>query len=111
MPRVIHLQIHNDNGTPTLLDLEPGTYVIGREPTCDIPLTSLGVSRKHASIVLSEEAIEIEDLGSRSGTWVGDLALKSPVTLPLPASISIGNIQIDLRSKLSNKAQPQELTN
>ncbi|MEI6714627.1 MAG: adenylate/guanylate cyclase domain-containing protein [Verrucomicrobiota bacterium] len=94
----IHVQIHNEDGTKTALELEPGSYVIGREATSDIVISSQGVSRKHARLVLSEEAIEIEDLGSRSGTWVGDTQILESTILPLPATLTLGNILIELTS-------------
>jgi hypothetical protein len=53
--------------------LQAGENLIGREPTCGILLERLGVSAKHARIVLEQMQgmIWVEDLGSRNGTFWG----------------------------------------
>ncbi|MDJ0764588.1 MAG: FHA domain-containing protein [Myxococcota bacterium] len=53
--------------------LKDGANLIGREPTCEIPLTVTGVSRTHARIEMqmAEGLIWVEDLGSTNGTYWG----------------------------------------
>jgi two-component system response regulator AtoC len=45
------------------------TLVIGRDPSCDIPLPSPKISRRH-TLVHTGDTIEVEDLGSTNGTRV-----------------------------------------
>lgn len=59
------------------------SYVIGTDPQqCDILFQDLSVSRKHARLSIDvKEAVVIEDLGSRNGTFVdGKRTEKSPIS-------------------------------
>ena len=52
--------------------------VIGREPSCDIPLTDPSVSRRHAQLQqLPGGAYQVTDLGSSNGTFVNDVRAKT----------------------------------
>jgi pSer/pThr/pTyr-binding forkhead associated (FHA) protein len=42
--------------------------LVGREPTCDIPIIDNRVSRKHALLRIDPDAIRLTDLGSTNGT-------------------------------------------
>jgi hypothetical protein len=44
---------------------------IGRAPECDIQIPDRQVSRIHARIYPAEDAVELEDLGSKNGTFLG----------------------------------------
>jgi sigma-B regulation protein RsbU (phosphoserine phosphatase) len=50
--------------------LEPGKYLVGRKPSCDILVKDAGVSRQHSRIWSDREHWFIEDLGSQNGTFV-----------------------------------------
>ena len=54
----------------SVIPLEQPVYVLGRSPVSDIVLTNLYVSRRHAMISLRGVHIEIEDLGSKNGTFI-----------------------------------------
>jgi type III secretion system YscD/HrpQ family protein len=60
------------------------TYILGKDPTlCDIAFQDLSVSRQHARLIVDEEnAIFIEDLGSRNGVLIngGLITEKHPVS-------------------------------
>jgi two-component system cell cycle response regulator len=45
---------------------------LGRDPTCDLTLTSDGVSRKHARVQMIFALYFVTDLGSTNGTFVND---------------------------------------
>lgn len=47
-----------------------GTFTIGRDPSCDLFLSNMTVSRHHATIEISGDAAKIIDAGSTNGTWV-----------------------------------------
>lgn len=49
--------------------------VIGRAETCDVVLADRTVSRRHARISPADDGWWLEDLGSRSGTWLNGRAL------------------------------------
>ena len=50
--------------------LQDGLIVLGKDPSCQIPLPSPGVSKKHAQITVSAGKARIEDLNSSNGTYI-----------------------------------------
>ena len=58
-----------------------GEHLIGRESHCTIQLEADHVSRKHARLIISAEAIEIEDLNSTTGTFVDGITVKGRITI------------------------------
>lgn len=60
------------------------TYILGKDPTlCDIVFQDLSVSRQHARITVDDDnAVFIEDLGSRNGVLVNGqiIAEKHPIS-------------------------------
>jgi DNA-binding winged helix-turn-helix (wHTH) protein len=56
-----------DNRKTMLLD---GVNVIGRAPDATIQCTAPGVSRHHARILVSNDGVMLEDLGSKNGTYL-----------------------------------------
>jgi len=52
------------------IDLAPGTFVIGRSPSCNLTLEDPLVSRRHVQIEVDDTGATIGDLGSRNGTLV-----------------------------------------
>ncbi len=56
----------------SVLTLKKERTIIGRDPACDLVLRDDGISRRHARITrVDSENIEITDLGSTNGTFVG----------------------------------------
>jgi len=72
--------------------LKPGTYTVGRDPSCDIVISDPYVSRRHARIFYRDNRWYIEDLGSRNGTYVNseDIRNKGAVELEMGMSIVVG---------------------
>src|SRR5439155_27352150 len=52
------------------------TFLMGREPTCDIAVPEKSVSRQHARLVRDSAGFVLQDLGSSYGTFVGDVKIK-----------------------------------
>jgi pSer/pThr/pTyr-binding forkhead associated (FHA) protein len=71
--------------------LASGENVIGRATDGLITLPSTKVSRRHARIVVCNERVILEDLGSRNGTYVGDRRIESAVELKNGDRIGIGS--------------------
>lgn len=57
-----------------------GTLIAGREGV-DIPVEDLSVSRRHAELRARPQGLELRDLGSSNGTWIGDNRLFGAVLL------------------------------
>ena len=61
----------------SVIPLEQPVYVLGRSALSDIVLNNVYVPRRHAMISLGGGHIEIEDLGSKNGTFVNGRQLSS----------------------------------
>jgi len=70
-----------------------GENRVGRTPANEIQLIAEKVSRFHAKLVVSEEAVEAVDLGSTNGTFINEvmLAKNQPVTLKPGDEIQFGD--------------------
>ncbi len=51
-------------------DIDRKETVLGRHPDCDVTIEVGAVSRQHAKIHRSEDNFQLEDLGSRNGTFL-----------------------------------------
>jgi hypothetical protein len=54
----------------TDLEMPPGEFVVGRSSSCHLALDDALVSRRHAVFQVSDDALTVEDLGSRNGISV-----------------------------------------
>lgn len=66
MPALVARLVWDDRPIP----LERGTHLIGRDPASTVWVDSTVVSRRHARLVVGDDVITLEDLGSRNGTYV-----------------------------------------
>jgi DNA-binding NtrC family response regulator len=53
----------------------PEPLVIGRDPACQLRVDETGISAMHAELVATPRGVRLRDLGSKNGTWVGDLRI------------------------------------
>jgi pSer/pThr/pTyr-binding forkhead associated (FHA) protein len=74
--------------------LTTGTNLIGRDQTAAVVLDVGGVSRRHASIVVGEAGVTLEDLGSKNGTRIGDRVIAGRVSLHDGDQIHVGPVLI-----------------
>lgn len=68
--------------TGIALELKTGTVSLGRDPSCDIFLNDMTVSRHHASIETSDSGCIITDTNSYNGVWVNDKMIESCLLVP-----------------------------
>ncbi|MHC5080231.1 MAG: FHA domain-containing protein [Planctomycetota bacterium] len=84
---------------------------IGRDPTCDVVLDNLGVSRQHAQIANHGGIFILQDLQSNNGTFIHGKRVKSH-NLNNGDEFSIGkfNLEVDLGSiqKPMVKTEPKQ---
>jgi adenylate cyclase len=73
--------------------------VIGRDFECDGVLAHSTVSRRHARLVIADNILQIEDLGSTNGTAVDDVIVAGRARRPLQAGakLRIGDIELVFR--------------
>lgn len=65
--------------------------VIGRSPSCDLPVASQRVSRRHAWVHREGLRFAVSDLGSRNGTFVNDVRVVGSRVLQPGDRIGVGD--------------------
>jgi hypothetical protein len=90
--------------------LEEGENTVGRDPECTVWLDASGVSRRHARIrtVRGDDAVLLQDLGSKNGTLVQHSPITGEVRLSDGAVIQIGSVQLKLRVWSEGKSPETE---
>jgi len=90
--------------------LEEGDNTVGRDPECTVWLDASGVSRRHARIrtVRGDDAVLLQDLGSKNGTLVQNSPITGEVRLSDGAVIQIGSVQLKLRVWSEGKSPETE---
>jgi len=76
--------------------LKAGENLVGRDPAADVCIDAVGVSRRHAVIVVHDTTI-IRDLSSKNGTFVDGVRVTGPVSLSDDTEIRVGPIAIRFR--------------
>ena len=93
-----------------MIVLEDGDNTVGRDPECTVWLDASGVSRRHARIrtVRGDDAVLLQDLGSKNGTLVQDAPITGEVRLTDGAVIQIGSVELKLRIWSEGKSPETE---
>jgi class 3 adenylate cyclase len=88
-----------DVALATLMEAVQGMTIGRAIDQCDLVVAHATVSRRHARLTLSGEALQIEDLGSTNGTAVNEIVLKSgaPVALHAGAKLRLGDVALGVR--------------
>lgn len=68
---VIKLTLKFSGNLVDTYKLDKDLIIIGRDPSCDLVLDNLGVSRQHAQIQNNGGVYVLSDMGSNNGTFVG----------------------------------------
>lgn len=84
--------------------LRPGSYILGRMDDCDILLAFNFVSRHHCVIQIPDhswDAIVIQDLNSRNGTFVGEERLVpfTPRNLGSNDSVTVCDFRLEFQTQ------------
>jgi len=79
------------------IPVDTGEHILGRAPDASVWIDAPGVSRHHARLVIDGEAVTVEDLGSKNGTYVGDEPVVSPRRLVDGDQIRLGPVVITFR--------------
>ena len=79
-----------------VVPLAAGSHVIGRADS-DIAFNDdPKLSRRHARLLVSEHAVEIEDLGSTNGTWVDSYLVQHRLRVTRASTLHFGDIDASL---------------
>jgi DNA-binding winged helix-turn-helix (wHTH) protein len=88
--RLIPTQCSLTWGNGEHVHLKPGENVVGRDPDADVCIDGVGVSRRHAAIVVTDYGATIRDLSSKNGTFVDGARVNSSAVLPNDTEIRLG---------------------
>jgi DNA-binding winged helix-turn-helix (wHTH) protein len=89
--------------------LSLGENVLGRDPMAGVRVDAVGVSRRHAMIVVDNDAVMLHDLDSKNGTYANDVRVNSPMALVDGAEIRLGPAVLRFH-QLANLTSTQTLT-
>ena len=86
-----------DNLKSIPLDTETKTaWLIGRDASCDIIISSAQVSRRHAKLTYENNEFFIEDTGSTLGIFTDDVKITEKTSIASDAKIKLGSCEIYL---------------
>jgi DNA-binding winged helix-turn-helix (wHTH) protein len=77
--------------------LHHGVNIIGRDADAAVRLDFPSVSRRHARIVVSPDGIEVEDLGSKNGTFLGKTRVTGRARLADQDELQVGSVRLTVR--------------
>lgn len=78
------------------LELNEGTFAVGRNASCQLSLDDPLVSRRHALFEVGVAGVTVEDLNSRNGVIVNGRRIDTKVSLGVGDRILIGSQEITL---------------
>jgi transcriptional regulator with GAF, ATPase, and Fis domain len=87
------LEVHQGPDSPKIAQVRQTRFRVGALPSNDLRLTDPAVSRHHFELLLEDGGFRIRDLGSRNGTFVGDVQVREAI-LSQNARIRIGDTVI-----------------
>lgn len=67
---MLALLVVNQEGVSQTHTVSEGAWVLGRRPECDVVLTEVTVSGRHAQVKGCGDHVLVTDLGSTNGTWL-----------------------------------------
>jgi pilus assembly protein CpaF len=86
----IQLEIQRPGKEPSIYEIEPGIYSVGKDDDCKISLSHDDVEGRHAIITIRDGLCWIEDLDARTGTYLDGKKIESRVAVKSGQRIGIG---------------------
>ena len=97
----VHLDLVLPGGERVPLDRP---LALGRAPASDLVLDDPSVSRAHAEIVVGEDGLMLQDVGSSYGTFVDGRQLTGPVALTNGMHIELGDCRLEVAERVDRAA-------
>ena len=83
--------------------LPPGEYVIGRGEEAEIFADTALISRRHARLIIAQDQLSLEDLGSSNGTFVGGQRIAESTRLFPNQHVRLGDVVLEVhRERVSS---------
>ncbi|HTE46843.1 MAG TPA: FHA domain-containing protein, partial [Gemmatimonadaceae bacterium] len=97
--------LNSPDGLHTFELREGPPLIVGRAPTCDIPVIDPTISRRHAEVEWSGTVITVRDLGSSNGTFVNGTRVDTAAVTP-GDTVTFGKVQFRLHQLAPAPAPP-----
>lgn len=88
------LAVRSGGPTGAIFALDHETVTIGREPSADVFLDDVTVSRNHAVITIAPSGPSLRDLGSLNGTYVNRRRIEGDERLEDGDELQIGKFRL-----------------
>jgi predicted component of type VI protein secretion system len=76
------------------VELQTRSFVIGRDPTANLVINDVEVSRRHSRLIAQSGGYAIEDLGSTNGTFVNEQRIRTVVPLQPGDQVRLGDLVV-----------------
>lgn len=83
-------------GAGTSYPLAPGDNVIGRDPEAEISIDSPDISRRHARLQVTADAVLLTDLGSKNGVIANGQPIEGEVIIGHGTRFQLGDLVFEI---------------
>lgn len=102
-PPVVQIRGVRLRGATGTFTLNGGQSRVGRAPESQVLINDRDVSRWHASITVTPEAVLVEDRDSANGTLVDGKEIKAPTRLESGSTVSFGQVEFSVEVLLEGR--------
>jgi transcriptional regulator with PAS, ATPase and Fis domain len=74
--------VSDSGGNEASVPLEMAPCVVGTDEGCDVRVIDPHVSRRHCEVSLTDAGVVLRDLGSKNGTFIGNVEVREAVVQP-----------------------------
>lgn len=79
--------------------------LVGRAPTCDLPIIDPTISRRHAEVQVEAGDVQVRDLGSSNGTFINGTRIEAGA-LTVGDTVTFGKVEFSLQELEAPKPPP-----
>ncbi|MFW2047126.1 FHA domain-containing protein [Acinetobacter variabilis] len=83
--------------------------LVGRHQAADIVLQAAEISRKHATFLLKDDALWVQDLGSSNGTFVNDVQIAQETLLKQDDIVQFASLKFSVLAPVGAVEVPAEI--
>ncbi len=87
--------------------LEPGEYLMGKAEDCSIILRTDAISSYHATLIVGQEGLAVEDLASVEGTFLDGQFVSERTSFTPAQSLQLGRVLIQVAAETTASASDQ----
>lgn len=91
---LIRLEVQADHEDARVRAFSQPQVLLGRDPTCDVPLTDSSVSARHALLSFHHAQWWLDDLGSSNGTLLNHEKVETATVLTAGDEIECGRVRV-----------------